>query len=61
MFRFVSHYYHIPRAVFTFERFGIPGVSASGVSHAPLWMDTGVLLREFAAFYFYLVRDYAAT
>lgn len=57
----VSHYYHVPRAVFTFQRFGISNVTASGVSHAPLWTDTGVLLREFAAFYFYLVRDYAAT
>lgn len=57
----VSHYYHLPRAVFTFNRFDIRNVSAAGVVTNPLWVDGGNLLREFAAFYFYLVRDYAAS
>jgi vancomycin permeability regulator SanA len=57
----VSHYYHLPRAVLTFRRFNIPNVSATGVSTPPIWNDGGNLLREFAAFYFYLVRDYATT
>lgn len=55
----VSHYYHLPRAVFAFNRFAIPNVSAAGVITNPLRVDGGNLLREFAAFYFYLVRDYA--
>jgi vancomycin permeability regulator SanA len=55
----VSHYYHLARAVVAFRRFEIPDVSALGVVTNPLWVDGGNLLREFAAFYFYLVRDYA--
>lgn len=57
----VSHYFHLPRALVTFKRFGIANVSASAVERAPSFRDTYSVLREFAAFYFYLVRDYAAT
>jgi vancomycin permeability regulator SanA len=57
----VSHYYHLPRAVFTLKRFGIADVSAAAVDIPPMWRDSFNILREFAAFYFYLVRDYAAT
>jgi vancomycin permeability regulator SanA len=57
----VSHYYHLPRARLTFQRFGIPNVSATGVQTNPLWQDGGNLAREFAAFYFYVLRSYAAT
>ncbi len=57
----VSHYYHLPRAVLTFKRFGITDVSAAAANVPPQWRDTWNILREFAAFYFYLVRDYAAT
>jgi vancomycin permeability regulator SanA len=57
----VSHYYHLARAVLTFRRFGISEVSAAAVEIPPAFRDTWNVLREFAAFYFYLVRDYAAT
>lgn len=57
----VSHYYHLPRAVVTFGRFGIHEVSAAAVIIPPMWRDSWSVLREFAAFYFYLVRDYATT
>lgn len=57
----VSHYYHLPRAVITLKRFGIQDVSAAAVNIPPMWRDSFNVLREFAAFYFYLVRDYAAT
>lgn len=57
----VSHYYHLPRAVITLKRFGIQDVSAAAVNVPPMWRDSFSVLREFAAFYFYLVRDYAAT
>ncbi len=57
----VSHYYHLPRAQLAFKRFGIVNVSASGVVTNPRWKDVGNLLREFAAFYFYALRNYAAT
>ena len=57
----VSHYYHLPRAVITLKRFGIADVSAAAVNIPPMWRDSWNVLREFAAFYFYLVRDYAAT
>lgn len=57
----VSHFYHLPRAVFTFKRFGIADVSAAAVNLPPTWRDTWNVLREFGAFYFYLVRDYAPT
>lgn len=57
----VSHYYHVPRVLLAFRRFGIPNVSASGVMTNPMWGDGFVLLREFAAFYFYLLRNYATT
>lgn len=57
----VSHYYHLPRAVVTFKRFGINEVSAAAVNIPPMWRDTWSVLREFAAFYFYMVRDYAPT
>lgn len=57
----VSHYYHLPRAVLTFQRFGIRSVSAAAVDEVSVWRDSYNILREFAAFYFYLVRDYAAT
>jgi vancomycin permeability regulator SanA len=57
----VSHYYHLARAVLAFKRFGIADVSASAVNTPPMWRDTWNVLREFAAFYFYLVRDYAAS
>lgn len=57
----VSHYYHLPRAVFTLKRFGITDVSAAAVNIPPMWRDAWNVLREFAAFYFYLLRDYAAT
>lgn len=55
----VSHYYHVLRATVAFQRFNIPNVSASGVTTFPIWNDSWNLLREFAAFYFYLVRNYA--
>lgn len=57
----VSHYYHVPRAMMAFKRFQISNVSASGVQTNPLWQDGAPLAREFAAFYFYLMRNYAAT
>ncbi len=57
----VSHYYHIPRAELAFKRFGISNISASGVVTNPRWRDGGNLLREFAAFYFYALRNYATT
>lgn len=57
----VSHYYHLPRAIITLKRFGISDVSAAAVNIPPMWRDSWNVLREFAAFYFYLVRDYAAT
>ncbi|MBI4675387.1 MAG: YdcF family protein [Chloroflexi bacterium] len=57
----VSHYFHLPRALVTFKRFGVANVSASAVQRAPSFRDTYNVLREFAAFYFYLLRDYAAT
>lgn len=57
----VSHYYHLPRAVVTLTRFGIQDVSAAAVNIPPAWRDSWSVLREFAAFYFYLVRDYAKT
>ncbi len=57
----VSHYYHLPRALITLERFGVQDVSAAAVEIPPMWRDSFNVLREFAAFYFYLVRDYAAT
>lgn len=57
----VSHYYHILRATAAFQRFNIPNVSASGVTTLPLWNDSWNLMREFVAFYFYLVRNYATT
>ena len=57
----VSHYYHLPRAVITLKRFGVHDVSAAAVTTLPMWHDTWNVLREFAAFYFYLMRDYAAT
>jgi hypothetical protein len=47
--------------VFTLKRFGIADVSAAAVDIPPMWRDSFNILREFAAFYFYLVRDYAAT
>lgn len=57
----VSHYFHLPRALVTFNRFGIANVSASAVQRAPSFRDTYSVLREFAAFYFYLLRAYATT
>lgn len=57
----VSHYYHLPRALVTFKRFDVPNVSAAAVNIPPTWRDTWSVLREFAAFYYYLVRDYAPT
>lgn len=57
----VSHYFHLPRALITFKRFGIAGTSAAAVDRQPAWRDTYSILREFAAFYFYLFRDYATT
>lgn len=57
----VSHYFHLPRALITFKRFGISNVSAAAVNRSPAWRDTYSVLREFAAFYFYLFRDYATT
>ncbi len=57
----VSHYYHLPRAVLALKRFGISDVSSAAVDIPPMWRDSFNVLREFAAFYFYLVRDYAAT
>lgn len=57
----VSHYYHLPRAVLTLKRFGVADVSAAAVNIPPMWRDSWNVLREFAAFYFYLVRAYAAT
>ena len=57
----VSHYYHLPRAAFTFNRFGIENVSAAATTLAPSWRDSWNVLREFAAFYFYLFRNYATT
>lgn len=57
----VSHFYHLPRALVTFRRFGITEVSAAAVNSPPTWRDTWNVLREFAAFYFYILRDYAAT
>lgn len=57
----VSHYFHLPRALITFKRFGISNVSAAAVNRNPAWRDTYSVLREFAAFYFYLFRDYATT
>ncbi len=57
----VSHYFHLPRALLTFKRFGIAEVSAAAVDYKPAWRDTYSVLREFAAFYFYLFRDYATT
>lgn len=57
----VSHYFHLPRAWVTFKRFGIHEVSASAARIAPGLRDTYSILREFAAFYFYQLRDYAAT
>jgi uncharacterized SAM-binding protein YcdF (DUF218 family) len=55
----VSHYYHLPRAAITFKRFGITDVSTAAVQAPPMWRDSWNVLREFAAFYFYLMRDYA--
>ncbi len=57
----VSHYFHLPRALITFKRFGIADVSAAAANLKPAWRDTYSVLREFAAFYFYLFRDYATT
>lgn len=57
----VSHYYHILRATVAFQRFNISDVSASGVTTLPIWKDSWNLMREFVAFYFYLVRNYATT
>lgn len=57
----VSHYFHLPRALITFKRFGIANVSAAAADRSPAWRDTYSVLREFAAFYFYLFRDYATT
>lgn len=57
----VSHYYHLPRALLAFNRFGIPNVSAAAGVAPPLFGDAGSVLREFAAFYFYLFRNYATT
>jgi vancomycin permeability regulator SanA len=57
----VSHYYHLPRAIATFKRFGISDVSGAAVETPPRPRDTWNILREFGAFYFYLVRDYAST
>lgn len=57
----VSHYFHLPRAMMTFKRFGISNVSAAATDRSPAWSDTYSVLREFAAFYLYLFRDYATT
>ncbi|MCG3140128.1 MAG: hypothetical protein HDKAJFGB_01126 [Anaerolineae bacterium] len=57
----VSHYFHLHRALLAFYRFGISEVSAAAVDRRPAWRDTYSVLREFAAFYFYLFRNYATT
>ena len=44
----VSHYFHLPRALITFRRFGISEVSAAAVDRKPAWRDTYSVLREFA-------------
>lgn len=54
----VSDYYHLPRAKLAFARFGIPKVSAAPTQVQPALRDAYNILREFVAFYYYLVRDY---
>lgn len=54
----VSDYYHLPRAQLAFARFGIREVSAAPTQTSPSLRDTYNILREFVAFYFYLLRDY---
>lgn len=56
----VSDYYHLPRARLAFSRFGIEDLSAVASYPPPSGRDAFNLLREFFAYYFYLVRDYGS-
>ncbi len=54
----VSDYYHIPRARLALTRFGIPNVYAAHSEPGFTVWQIRSIVREFFAYYFYLIRDY---
>lgn len=53
----VSHYYHIARIRLAFRRFGVRGVYSAHARAAPELREPRNLVREFVAYYYYLLRS----
>lgn len=54
----VTDYYHIPRAKMAFQKAGFKNVGAARANIAPETTDIKSIIREFAAYYYYLFRNY---
>ncbi len=57
----VSDYYHIPRARLALTRFGIQNVYAAHSEPGFTVWQINSIVREFLAYYFYLIRNYSQT
>lgn len=54
----ISHYSHVPRIRLAFWRMGITDVRSAHAWFYWEWREPHTVLREFAAFYYYLARSY---
>lgn len=54
----ISQYYHIPRTRLAFVRAGVRTVYTARAVFRPSWREPYTLLREFIAYYYYLVRPF---
>jgi len=54
----VTQYYHIARTKLAFRRFGVKPVYSAYAEMGPEIRDPYALIREFVAYYYYLLRSY---
>ncbi len=54
----VTDYYHIPRAKMAFQKAGFKNIGTARANIAPETTDIKSIIREFAAYYYYLFRNY---
>lgn len=54
----VSHYYHMLRARLAFRRFGVSTLGHACAQIGPERREPFTLVREFCAYYYYLLRTY---
>ena len=54
----VTDYYHIPRAKMAFQKAGFNSIGTARANVAPETTDIKSIIREFAAYYYYMFRSY---